>query len=256
MDGDNFYVVLPSNVNAEEFPNNTISHYYTPLPSNLNLKHGQWEVALVEITYPHSWENMYLPFSDVLFISPELYETKIVKIPNGYYASARDIAKKLDELKPDFFKGRFTWDTDDNKMKIALKEKEGIHFRGRLAKMLGFNDPLVYNNSPRKSIFMPTFPVDIHANLHSIYVYTNIVKKTVVGITHVPLLRVINVRGEHGDHIQKTYINPFYVPLQTPNIKHIEISLCDDLGKNVRFQYGRVILYLHFRKKKFTIWGD
>jgi len=49
-----FYLTLPSNVNGAV---NTTAHYRTELPQTIDL-YGEWRVALTEIQYPYSWNNV------------------------------------------------------------------------------------------------------------------------------------------------------------------------------------------------------
>ena len=53
--GDQFLVTLPSNVKGND--KNTPGQYETTLATPLDLP-GEWEVALIDITYPHSWINL------------------------------------------------------------------------------------------------------------------------------------------------------------------------------------------------------
>ena len=49
-----FFVTLPSNTKVI---GNITSNFKVRLPEKLKLE-GQWEVAMVEIMYPHSWYNV------------------------------------------------------------------------------------------------------------------------------------------------------------------------------------------------------
>ena len=49
-----FFMTLPSNA---KFDGNTTANFKVRLPQNIILD-GSWEVALVEIMYPHSWYNV------------------------------------------------------------------------------------------------------------------------------------------------------------------------------------------------------
>ena len=49
------YLILPSNVT--DYSNNTTAEYRVKLPRSIRLE-GRWEVALTEIQYPHSWDNL------------------------------------------------------------------------------------------------------------------------------------------------------------------------------------------------------
>ena len=49
-----FYVTLPSNGSMNVFSDNTVTEYKNKLPRPLHLE-GEWEVGLIECTYPYSW---------------------------------------------------------------------------------------------------------------------------------------------------------------------------------------------------------
>ena len=53
--GDQFQVTLPSNVKGHD--KNTRGQNETTLATPLDLP-GEWEVALIDITHPHSWINL------------------------------------------------------------------------------------------------------------------------------------------------------------------------------------------------------
>ena len=57
METTQFYLHLPSNSSVDKFPMNTLSEYRVGLPQTIALE-GDWEVALTEIHYPHSWNNV------------------------------------------------------------------------------------------------------------------------------------------------------------------------------------------------------
>lgn len=53
---DEFEVTLPSNVRSISY-SNFPSNYETELARCLQLP-GEWEVALIDITYSHNWRNV------------------------------------------------------------------------------------------------------------------------------------------------------------------------------------------------------
>lgn len=53
--GNQFQITLPSNVKGHK--QNTTGQYETTLATPLDLP-GEWEVALIDITYPHTWINL------------------------------------------------------------------------------------------------------------------------------------------------------------------------------------------------------
>jgi len=54
MGDSSFYLTLPSNVGGQD---NTTAHFRTELPETISLP-GEWMVALTEIQYPFSWNNV------------------------------------------------------------------------------------------------------------------------------------------------------------------------------------------------------
>ena len=53
-----FYVTLPSDASTDLFPSNSASAWITRLRAPISLHAGPWEVALVELIYPHSMYNL------------------------------------------------------------------------------------------------------------------------------------------------------------------------------------------------------
>ena len=57
METTQFYPHLPSDSRLDTFLDNTLTEYRVGLPQTITLE-GEWEVALTEIHYPHSWNNI------------------------------------------------------------------------------------------------------------------------------------------------------------------------------------------------------
>ena len=57
METTQFYPHLPSDSRLDTFLDNTLTEYRVGLPQTITLE-GEWEVALTEIQYPHSWNNI------------------------------------------------------------------------------------------------------------------------------------------------------------------------------------------------------
>ena len=54
---ESFTLELVSNASAQLFPDNTLRSFRNFLPEQLNLE-GQWEVAILEISYPSMYQNV------------------------------------------------------------------------------------------------------------------------------------------------------------------------------------------------------
>ena len=57
---DNFYITLPSNSSGYYFPANTVPDFRNILATPLELEHDNWEVGLVEMSYPKGYKTRYL----------------------------------------------------------------------------------------------------------------------------------------------------------------------------------------------------
>ena len=84
----------------------------------------------------------------------------------------------------------------------------------------------------------------------TIYVYTDVVESRKVGDSVGPLLRALPVSRSLGETVSDRFTNINYVPLLNSNFKSIEVDIKDDTGRCVPFEYGRVTVTLHFRRRR------
>ena len=249
-----FFIVLPSNTITEIFPENKSSDYEIPLPRPIDFGSITYECTLAEIIYPHSWENVYPPSLQVEFGIKRDGRVYKKKIESGYYNHIEHLAREIDSLKPENFKGRIFVSASSKRVKISLGPEEFINFHPDMAALLGFTEHEFANHGLfEKMLIKAKYVADIHATMHNIYVYTNIVKETLVGNNYYNLLRIVPTQGSHGSIIHISFLNPFYLEIAQDRICSIRITLCDDLGQPVRFQFGKVVCILHFRRKQLQL---
>ena len=88
-----FYLTLPSNV-KNDYHQNTVAHYKTNLPRKYVFPIGEdWEVALVEISYPKSWFTIDTPQKITLFtgthrnhgFQSSVIDNNLAYLPPGHY---------------------------------------------------------------------------------------------------------------------------------------------------------------------------
>ena len=91
--------------------------------------------------------------------------------------------------------------------------------------------------------------VQMDQGFDTIYVYTDVVESRIVGDSVAPLLRALPVGGRHGETVSDRFTNIHYVLLLYSHFKSIEIDIRDDIGRRVPFEYGRVTVTLHFRRR-------
>ena len=97
MEVAQFY--LHPNGNLDKFPYNTLTEYRVCLPQTISLT-GDWEVALTEIHYPHSWNNVQENFENRFYLrNQEFSEVReALIIPLGQYSSVVDVITKINEV--------------------------------------------------------------------------------------------------------------------------------------------------------------
>ena len=84
----------------------------------------------------------------------------------------------------------------------------------------------------------------------TIYIYTDVVESRIVGESLAPLLRCRPVRGIHGAAVSDRLTNIHYAPLLYTHFMSIEMNIRDDTGRRMPFEYGRVTVTLHFRRRR------
>ena len=247
---DDCYLVLPSNTSTGIFDKNTTGEYELPLPRAFEFGDVKYEVALKEVSFPHTWENVRSPFLQVTFaVGGAAYP---LEIEHGYYEKVEDLMEAINAIRPSTFRGQLSVSRQNKRVKLYLHAGEAIRFHVEMARMLGFSDSLILQNAEAggKRVFIADHMPDFFSE--HIYVYTNIVTETLIGNEWRPLLRIISGEGDHGTTVFKKFENPLYVNLARNRIASIGIRLCDEGGETIGFMSGTVICKLHFRRK--NVW--
>ncbi|MCP4345348.1 MAG: hypothetical protein GY795_07460 [Desulfobacterales bacterium] len=275
---NDFYITLPSNTS----PTNTIGKFSVHLPNKLSLD-GQWEVALAEIQYPHSWNNIHgnTDKDNVIQVTFEDNLTVSVFVPSGYYGTIYELLaaiefgkertsltiqrllkkrkkilnKRQKKLLPRHMKDikfGFIFEFDETLKRIRYKHfpsrVRSIKLSEKLQYMLGFKDPII-----TKSKQLAMYQTDLQSGFYSLFVYSNLVEPQIVGNVTAPLIRNVHIEGLHGDIIDKLFHTPHYVPVIAKEVDRIEIDIKDDNNQSVPFQFGKTVVKLHFRKKRYTL---
>lgn len=278
-----FYLTLPSNSSFDYYPQNTLTRFTTKLHEEVTLQ-GDWEVGLSEIMYSRSWynvsrsESLTISCSECSDVEPEFSSkpfkraySKLVSIHAGYYKNMETLieeinnqielayANPIDEwgeestmryVKLDA-RPTLMYNAASRKVYIRLQGWMTIKFSQLLSEILGFTDPNGVTNSRKKSKqFRADRISDIECGLHSLYIYCDILECVPVGDTVAPLLRIIDVQGEHGFMVHRYFERPRYIPIQKKHFGSLEIHIKDSYGQRVPFENGSVIVTLHFKRAK------
>ena len=244
MEVTQFYLHLPSNASLDKFPTNTLTEYRVCLPQTISLS-GDWEVALTEIHYPHSWNNVQGNFQDRFYLRDQeldgMWEPLIVASVADLITKFNEVINANDRFKDDV---QLSLDTLNRKVTVHLQNKVEVYFSD-IGQMLGF--------SPNKVISRTSTAeqaVDLEHGFHDLYVYCDIIQSQYVGDALVPLLRIVPVEGNDGKRISKSFIRPQYLPVSRKQFETIEVNIKRDTGESVPFELGKVLLTLHFRQSR------
>ena len=280
-----FYLTLPSNSSVDFYPDNTLTQFRTKLKEDITLQ-GDWEVGLSEIIYPKSWYNITrdqqvaITCTDCSEVTPPFASkpnrrtyTKIVFIAAGYYRSMQDIIVELNKVlgqayaEPveDWREGdtnyyvnqearpMFTFNPATNKVSVLVHGKTAMWFSPNLRQILGLTDKkheIMHNRRKRPKNIEAERTSDVECGRHALYVYCDLLECVPVGDTAAPLLRIVDIDGQHSTMVHRCYERPRYVPLQKKHFGSLEIHIRDSFGEKIPFESGTVVVTLHFRKTK------
>jgi len=277
-----FYMLLPSN--TPEFGNKS-NNFRVRLPHTINLE-GDWEVALVEFVYPYSWNNLQGVVEDGSLLKDNgiYYEflngtVREVLIPPTNYETINDLLGSIIEqtikegkvleqkikhekltnpnIKDDDPRlylgigggGVWTFDYITKRVRYEMPTNilRNVKLSKKLQYMMGFEKNDLYNG-----IHIAEHAVDMKGAFDTLYVYCSIIENQIVGNTKVPLLRSVNnTTGNFGELVERMYNFPYYIPVLKNELSVVEISIKGDDNKHIPFEFGKTIVKLHFRKRKF-----
>ena len=136
----------------------------------------------------------------------------------------------------------FTYNRYTMKCIVALPPDVILQLPVNLALQLGFG-PGVFLTGKTESKHV----VDVMFRAQTVYVYSDIVKHSIVGDKRAPLLRVVNVNPLGGDTQTVTFQPLIYQPVSKSSFRQISIYLRDRTGQPIPFERGAVTVVLAFR---------
>ena len=220
---------------------------------------GEWDVTLYEIHYKRLWYSTNPIDVEIIYeiniSTPEETTTHRVNLYQGYCYTIDEVVTSLNYIFNNLKIGSkldhvliFGYNIRKRKIYIDLHAGESLHFKPKLATMLGItSNPMICGNESRRCYGEENFNID--GTIHTLYVYCNIVEPMPVGDNEAPLLRIVGIDTEQGEIARKTYDNPMYVPVQIKKFDTIKIDIKFNTGEHVPYQYSKSEVILHFRKQ-------
>ncbi|MDG2555500.1 hypothetical protein P7M41_26250, partial [Vibrio parahaemolyticus] len=226
------YVTLPSNASLHVYLNNKMWRYRTKLAKPIVVSEP-YEVGVIELQYPRVWSTFPASDVDVLIYDSKTNQTATITMFAGFYDSIPRILKEFNAkciANPITSRLGLQYNNITNHVYFSGGEGYKVTFRGKLAEILGFKpgEPFeIPATTIFKKIYASPHPADIFGGVYNIYVYSNIVDYQLVGDSHVPLLRCINITPEVGRMPTLTYDKPHYTSLSK--------SVIDDIKNKKRY---------------------
>ena len=197
-----------------------------------------------------------------------------IVIEQGYYGSLQDLTDTINRvIKSD---DRLNLQENagekvqlqprrDKRIQLTLNMKDvGVRFSGddkSLGAMLGFSKEQRNQWIRPHTKTIGQYPADIRRGVYSIYLYTNIVTPQYLGDSSAPLIRVINPSFQNQQSLYKGvtagddiisfhYKTIYYYPLARNYFETIDIELRSDFGQLLKFNGGKTLVQLHFRRRQ------
>ena len=245
---------LPSNSSLKYFPDNKAANFKvkTPYMTDFN-SNVMYECALTEIIFPNRFKNVRNNSNQiVVYRYMNKFGTnnaKEHKIESRYYPTIDSLIKKIEEVVSSKFIS-ITFDSEEERARVKVSGGYRVHFGSDIARLLGFpSDNLIKSIDENVVSEVSPYHATPTGGLSTVYVYTDIIKQQIVGETTTPLLRIINWNhSSNEDNTALSFEKLYFVPLKNTQFDAINILLMDDTGKEIEFEYGKVVVVLEFRK--------
>jgi len=243
-------VTLPSNSSREYYPNNTVAHYTTKLANKIEVE-CDWEVGLAEISMPSMVDNVVqgLCYYDMCFGD---VATRRAVLPSTNHKSMDTVIEALHRAQEKVMGAHkyVVYSYRNGKISMQIADYVTVQFSADLASMLGLDEDVKYSGNTT------TFLTALDApDVHSVYIYCDVLEHVAVGDTRAPLLRIVDKSKKKSENVHKV-MNPIvYVPPQKKNFDTVEINMKTDGGIAVPFRPGKAFVVLEFRRSLHWYFG-
>ena len=260
------YITLPSNSSMQYFPQNTLTSFNTKLAKAIIHDDSKWEVALAEISFPKSWINV-IDGENEIYVEQNS-QLKSLTIPVKRYSNNYEFYHAISEcLAADYKLGIVVYFIEKTGHMVFESSKGSVvYISGKLALQVGFESDVVLAYKPdihsaliskhykflkHGTRIKPPNPVNVNIGHDILYIYTDCIEQQLVGDVQAQLLRNVCVNNFNSIPIQtSSFESPHYIPVARRDFDTIRINIRDETGRKVPFQFGRVVVKLHFRLRR------
>lgn len=210
-------------------------------------------IETIRNTWNQYWNRVRRELTDRRITSlPHEQKTKVPAGTDLTYEEQATKEREDEHLSPSIDVTSLKMDYNDRTRKIWFKLNRYAHhltFSPNLAEMLAM--PRKRNEDDLS--FVSETEIDVNRGSHTFFVYCDVVQDSIVGDVKAPLLRTVTARGRYGENVLEVFSKPMYLPLRTNHFDTIRISIKDESGRPIKFNYGNSCVTLHFRRVGKTI---
>ena len=83
------------------------------------------------------------------------------------------------------------------------------------------------------------------------YVYSSLVKDSIVGNMFAPIVRVVGLEDKpKSETIHREFTGHHYLPLRSSSFNEVVLELTDGMGNSMKFNQGNSVAVFHFKNKR------
>uniref|UniRef100_A0A158P569 Uncharacterized protein n=1 Tax=Tetranychus urticae TaxID=32264 RepID=A0A158P569_TETUR len=102
--------------------------------------------------------------------------------------------------------------------------------------------------SAGKASFSSNKRCNLNLRSHLMFINSDIVAEHFVGNKSARVMRVLPIkRAKEYELVHEKFLKPFYYPVRSNRIEDINFLLTDEMGQNIKFNSGRVLIGLHLK---------
>ena len=142
---------------------------------------------------------------------------------------------------------RIQFRLSDGRLKTPKARDAYITFNGDIARLLGFADKTMVEKGKK---IRSKYPATVSGGFYQMYVYSDAIDPQPHPDGNVSILRTIPVEVKpNQEYLSKRFQKVYYMPLSKHSLSNISFKFLDDTGHPVGFDYGKLLIVLHFQKK-------
>lgn len=256
-----FYLTVSSDSACHFQESNKTSNFKVHLGRVIELS-GEWEVALFEMSYPETFDNIrkgncYILKENVGHLPDSIKELRVksqTEIQNGFYHTVESLCTALNDCTGDSL--HFGVDANNSNKTIIYannmaraNEKVIYEFSDGLLDVLGFSRGLIIEDL---NVSEGLVPCDLKKGMpQSLKVYSDIIADQITNNTHSKLLREVHLKPDNfkfGYQQHKSFERLVFLPVIKKNLEYLEFHIKDEREQELLFAHGTLKLILLFRR--------